>query len=155
MTVSATSLHDAVASSSDDLVDLTRTLIGFRSENPKLVSGAEAAEAARLQEQACQDHIAGLLGELDKRVDRFEALPGRSDVVGIMRGSGRGRSMILNGHVDVVPAGEPSEWPHPPYSGATVERRIWGRGSADMKGGLACAITALRLLGEPGNRLPG
>jgi acetylornithine deacetylase/succinyl-diaminopimelate desuccinylase family protein len=155
MTVLSTGLHDAVAAQRDDLVDLTRKLVSFRSENPKLISDPEAGETARLQEQACQEYVAGLLVELGMHVDRFDALPGRSDVVGTLAGTGGGRSLILNGHVDVVPAGNPSEWPHSPYDGDLLDGRLWGRGSADMKGGLACAFIALRLLREQGIRLAG
>jgi acetylornithine deacetylase len=55
----------------------------------------------------------------------------------------------------VVPAGDPAEWPFDPWGGDLVEGRIRGRGSADMKGGLACAITALRVLRDLGTRLAG
>src|SRR6185437_10685992 len=70
----------------------------------------------------------------------------RNDVVGTLKGAGEGRSLILNGHVDVVPAGDPELWPNDPWSGSVADGRIWGRGSCDMKGGLAAGIAALRIL---------
>jgi acetylornithine deacetylase len=87
-------------------------------------------------------------------VDRFEALPGRDDVVRVWR-RGSGRSLILNGHVDVVPAGDPGLWPHDPSAGEVADGRLWGRGSCDMKAGLAAGIGALRALADAGVRLAG
>ncbi len=89
-------------------------------------------------------------------IDRFEALPGREDVVGRLAGTGGGRSLILNGHVDVVPAGAAAAWPEDPWGGRVDdEGRLWGRGSCDMKGGIACGIVALRVLRDLGIRLRG
>ena len=88
-------------------------------------------------------------------IDRFEALPGREDVIGRLAGAGGGRSLILNGHVDVVPAGDRSAWPHDPWGGELEGGRLWGRGACDMKGGIACGIVALRALQALGVRLAG
>jgi acetylornithine deacetylase len=145
----------AVEARRDDLVDLTRALVSYRSENPKLLVGAEAQERGREQEGACQSAIAAHLAELGAEIDRFEALPGREDVVGTIRGAGGGRSLILNGHVDVVPAGDLSAWPHDPWGGEVADGRLWGRGSCDMKGGVAAGIVALRALRDGGVRLRG
>jgi acetylornithine deacetylase len=54
-------------------------------------------------------------------------LPGRYDVVGTLPGQGSGRSLILNGHVDVVPAGDPAEWSHDPWGGELIEGRMGSR----------------------------
>jgi acetylornithine deacetylase/succinyl-diaminopimelate desuccinylase family protein len=151
----ASLIHDGVAARANELAQLAGSLVRYRSENPKLVSDAAQAEAGRHHEQLCQDHIASLLAELGMHVDRWEALPGRDDVVGTLPGAASGRSLILNGHVDVVPAGDPAEWPHDPWAGEVIDGRLWGRGSADMKGGLACAIIALRVLVDLGRRLAG
>jgi acetylornithine deacetylase len=58
--------------------------------------------------------------------------------------------MMLNGHVDVVPAGDEDDWPQPPWSGAVIDGRLWGRGSSDMKGGLVAGIGALKALQRAG-----
>jgi acetylornithine deacetylase/succinyl-diaminopimelate desuccinylase family protein len=145
----------AVARRSDDIVALVRELVSYRSENPKLLDDPELQEEGRAQEAACQDTIAGHLRDAGLEVDRFEALPGREDVVGTWRGSGGGRSLILNGHVDVVPAGDPALWPSDPWSGSVSDGRIWGRGTCDMKGGLAAGIAALWILGGLGLRPEG
>ena len=145
----------AVEERRDELVALVQELVSYRSENPKLVIGAEVQEAGREQEAACQSAVAGRLADLGAEVDRFEALPGREDVVGTIRGAGGGRSLILNGHVDVVPAGDAAAWPRDPWGGEVADGKLWGRGSCDMKGGLAAGIVALRALREAGVRLRG
>lgn len=80
---------------------------------------------------------------------------GRPNVVGTHRPVGpvRGRSLILNGHIDVVPVGAEALWTHPPFSGRIDGDRLYGRGAADMKAGIVAfmmAFKALRMLGlEP------
>ena len=62
--------------------------------------------------------------------------------------------LVLNGHYDVVPAGDPSEWPHPPFGGERAGGRIYGRGATDMKGPLVAGMVALRALRDAGVKLP-
>ena len=52
------------------------------------------------------------------------------------------RSLGFNGHVDVVPPGDPASWTHPPFSGALADGMIWGRGATDMKSGVAAFVAA-------------
>ena len=58
---------------------------------------------------------------------------GRPNIVGVLKGSGGGRSLLLNGHTDVIPVGE--GWSDDPWSGRIKNGRIYGRGSCDMKSG--------------------
>jgi acetylornithine deacetylase len=76
-------------------------------------------------------------------------------VVGVLGEDRGGRSLILNGHTDVVPAGDPSNWRYPPWQGTIADGRVYGRGSVDMKGGLCCALLAAKALREAGVRLAG
>jgi acetylornithine deacetylase len=76
-------------------------------------------------------------------------------VVGMMGGESGGRSLILNGHVDVVPAGEEANWTYPPWQGSIDSGHVYGRGTADMKGGLCCALFAAKALSDTGVRLKG
>lgn len=145
----------AVEARRDDVVELVRELVACRSENPKLLHEPEQQEAGRAGESACREAIASRLADLGMEIDRFEALPGRDDVVGTLAGAGGGRSLILNGHVDVVPAGERSSWVRDPWAGEVADGRIWGRGSCDMKGGLAAGIGALWALRDAGVHLRG
>ena len=59
---------------------------------------------------------------------------------------GKGRSLIMNGHMDVVPIGNPSLWKFPPWSGIVQDGKLHGRGACDMKAGLAAAIFAVEAL---------
>lgn len=78
----------------------------------------------------------------------------RINVVGRWRGTGLGdgHSLILNGHVDVVPAGDISLWADSPWSGAVRDGRLYGRGSCDMKAGLCAGIFAVEVLQRLGYR---
>jgi succinyl-diaminopimelate desuccinylase len=70
-------------------------------------------------------------------------------------GEDRPGGLILYGHADVVPAGDKSKWKYAPYSGKIVGDRVHGRGSADMKAGLAAALFAYSLLYKEDIRIPG
>jgi acetylornithine deacetylase/succinyl-diaminopimelate desuccinylase family protein len=153
--VAVESVRGAVDGRRDELVALVRELVAHPSENPKLLADAAAQARATVAEAACQDAVAAQLSSLGLSIDRFDALPGRQDVVGRLAGAGGGRSLILNGHVDVVPAGDRAAWPHDPWAGELEGGRLWGRGACDMKGGIACGIVALRALAEVGVRLAG
>ncbi len=82
----------------------------------------------------------------------------RVNVVGRWKGTGEGgsgRSIILNGHVDVVPPGDETLWNDSPWSGRIRDGRLYGRGSCDMKSGLSAAIFAVEALQRLGVRLAG
>lgn len=91
-------------------------------------------------------------------------------VVGRLRGSGGaadrantgadpashgGRTLVLNGHIDVVPPGELGRWTVPPFEATVADGRVYGRGTADMKGGLLCALFAVRAVVDVGVELEG
>ncbi|MFY0543554.1 peptidase [Brevibacillus sp. H7] len=82
----------------------------------------------------------------------FENSP---NVVGVWKGTGGGRSLILNGHVDVVPAGDRAQWEHDPFSGEIVDGKLYGRGATDMKGGNLASLLAIQTLQALGVRLQG
>ena len=78
------------------------------------------------------------------------------NVVGRVAG-GDGPSLMLNGHMDQVDAGDPARWPYPPFGGEIHDGALWGRGAADMKGALAAMVYAGGLLKKlpappPGDR---
>ena len=74
----------------------------------------------------------------------------RVNVIGKWENDGGGKSLILNGHVDVVPTGPETLWNESPWSGSVKNNRIYGRGSCDMKAGLASGIFAIQILKELG-----
>jgi acetylornithine deacetylase len=140
----------AVADQQEALVELTRTLIACRTDSQSEDNPEFATEARR-----CQDIVADWLSDLGAEVQRWEEPPRYPVVAGVVRGVGDERSLAFNGHVDVVPAGDTTSWTHDPWGGETDLGRLWGRGAADMKGGVACALTAMRALRESGISLAG
>jgi len=75
------------------------------------------------------------------------------NIVAILRGTGGGKSIILNSHIDVVPEGE--HWEHDPYSGIEKDGKLFGRGSSDMKGGTVSFLLALEAIKTLGISLKG
>lgn len=94
----------------------------------------------------CDDGI-----PVEQRVNVVGCWPGRA---GSEEGAA-GRSLILNGHLDVVPPGDEALWSDSPWSGRIRDGRLYGRGSCDMKAGLTAAIFAVEALQRLGVRLPG
>jgi acetylornithine deacetylase len=76
-------------------------------------------------------------------------------VVGRVPGRGQGRSLLLNGHLDVVPPGDRAQWSDDPYSGRVAGDFVYGRGACDMKGGVAAALAALLAVHRAGEPPPG
>ena len=80
---------------------------------------------------------------------------GRPNLVAILKGSGGGKSVILNGHIDVVTV-EPKElWTHDPFGGDIQDDKMFGRGTSDMKGGVAAMMAAVQVLIKTGTKLKG
>ena len=77
----------------------------------------------------------------------------RPNLVARIPGRGVAPPLLLHGHVDVVPA-HPEEWRHPPFSAELIDGEIWGRGTLDMKGGVAMLVTAFLRAAAPERRLP-
>lgn len=129
---------------SDGTIKLLRDLIAVDSVNPSLVSGgAGESEVARA--------VAAEMRESGLDVEVTEVAPGRPNVVGVLEGRGPGRSLMYCGHLDTVGV-EGMERPFDP-----VERggKIYGRGSADMKGGVAAMLGAARAVAESGGLRAG
>ena len=95
------------------------------------------------------DEVTGRPGFPGMEVPRTRAF----GLVGLLPGTGGGRSLLFDAHVDVVPPGEPSAWSDDPFSGRIEGDRLYGCGSCDMKGGLVAALTAVAEL--RGNRPRG
>jgi acetylornithine deacetylase len=74
------------------------------------------------------------------------AFSGRPNIVGIYEGTGSGKSLLFNGHVDTITADPKDEWEFDPFSGKIQDGKIYGRGASDMKGGLAAMTMALDIL---------
>jgi acetylornithine deacetylase len=149
-------LMDAVAERRDDLVALACELIGYDT-----TSRSEPGAPAR-QEAALQEALADRLRACGAEIDVWEPAPedvaghplsvdglgfaGRPQLAARLRGSGGGRSLLLNGHIDVVPAAEEDGWAHDPFDPQVRDGQIVGRGACDMKGGIAAMVLAAEVL---------
>jgi acetylornithine deacetylase len=112
---------------------LTCDLVAIESVNPDLVtSGSGEANIGRF--------VADWLAGAGLEVEIVEPIKGRPSVVGVLRGSGGGRSLMLNAHMDTVGAGGMKD----PFKPVVAEGRIHGRGALDMKGSLAAIMVAAK-----------
>lgn len=108
-------------------------LVAIESVNPDLVpTGSGESNIARF--------VASWLTDAGLEVEIVEPVSGRPSVVGILRGSGGGRSLMLNAHMDTVGAGGMAR----PFEPVVTDGRIHGRGAYDMKGSLAAIMVAAR-----------
>lgn len=80
---------------------------------------------------------------------------GRPNVVGVLKGNGGGKSLILNGHIDVVTVGDRSRWKHNPFGAEIEGDLLYGRGAVDMKGGVVAMIKAVESIMKAGIKLRG
>ena len=139
----------AIEAERDFAVELTRALVRIPTVNPKFV-----ADPALNKEPEHQAYLAGVLAELGFATELLEAEPGRPNLVGKWPGREE-RSLILCGHVDVVPEGERALWTHDPFAGVLADGKIFGRGALDMKGGIAACVAAVKAIRDAGLTLDG
>ena len=124
---------------SDTTIKLLQDLIAIDSINPSLVpGGAGEAEISKALETRMQS-----IG-MDTVIEEVE--PGRANVIGVLEGAEPGPSLMFCGHSDTVGV----EGMTDPFDPSMRDGRVYGRGSGDMKGGLASMIEAARLLGTNG-----
>lgn len=123
---------------------ILKTLIRFRTPNPP---GGNEKEA--------REWIASRLEKLGVKVDVFDALPDRPNVVGVLKGVGAGKSVILNGHIDVCEDRLIDRWHHDPYDPYIEEGFLFGKGSSDMKGALATFLFVVECIQRLGHRFNG
>lgn len=121
------------------LVRLTQELVRIPSVHAPEAGRSEAPAAAV---------VARTMREFGWHVDVDEVAPGRPNVIGTIEGGLPGPTLLFEGHTDVVTEGAPERWSFPPFSGDLVDGNIRGRGSADMKGGVAAMLFAVAALDE-------
>jgi len=110
-------------------------------------------DTAGANESAAATLVADVLTEWGLNPTVWEVQPGRPNIVAELRGShGDGPILLMEGHTDVVTPGNLANWTYPPFAATIVGDRMYGRGTADMKGGVAAmlyAVRALQLAGSP------
>lgn len=134
---------------SDYAQDLTQRLVRIPSVNPKF-----QLDPAQNKEAAVQDAIQSETEAMGLETERWEVFPDRPNLISELPG-GEDRSLILCGHVDVVPIGRESDWTVEPFGGEIANGRLYGRGAVDMKSGVAACIAATRALIKCGIELDG
>jgi succinyl-diaminopimelate desuccinylase len=102
-------------------------------------------------ELAAAEYVAEELRKSGVGVELVRHGDSRASVLARLKGQGKMPAMFYNGHLDTVPVGA-EKWLRDPFGGETAEGKIWGRGAADMKGGLAAMMAAMKALAE--SRVP-
>jgi acetylornithine deacetylase len=149
----------AIAERRDEIVEVTSALIGFDT------TARSVGDPAR-DERALQEYLAGRLEAIGATLDLFEPsaesldgkplvppgldFMGRPQLIATLPGAGGGRSLIFNGHIDVVPASAAEGWTSPPFSPEVRDGLLYGRGACDMKGGIAAMVVAAEVLAANG-----
>lgn len=147
----------AVDSLKDELVQLVCDIVRIPSVTSVAPAPGSTDTVVEVSgETLVNQALKPIMESFGLETDLWEVEKGRANLVGIWRGKGGGRSLILNGHVDVVPPGPLEKWTVAgPWSGEIIDGKIYGRGSTDMKGGIAAAIVAMEALLKAGYRPRG
>ena len=119
-----------------ETIALLQRLLRINTENPP----GNEEPAARM--------LADYLAPLGFETDYHEAAPARTSLVARLRGTGGGRTLVMNGHLDIGPIG--TGWTRDPLGGEIESGRIYGRGVSDMKSGLAAMVSAARAVSLSG-----
>jgi formylaminopyrimidine deformylase len=133
-----------IAEHEQELIETLVELVRFRTPNPP---GGNEGPA--------QDWIEARLRSIGASVDRWDALPGRPNVLGVIEGQEPGPTVVLNGHIDVCEDRLLEEWSSDPYEPVIDGRDMIGRGATDMKCALASFLFALDALSRNDIRLKG
>ena len=129
----------------DALIEFTQRLVRIRSVNDPDAGSTETDAALE---------VADLMRSWGWEAVIEEVAPGRLNVISVLAGSSPGPTLLLEGHTDVVTEGDLREWSFDPYGGEVVDGKLYGRGAADMKGGLAAMLFAARAI-ESSGPFPG
>jgi acetylornithine deacetylase len=143
-------LESALDRQSDDLIGFLQQLVACRSDSQSEDNSEFESEATR-----CLDLIAAKLEVLGLEVERWSEPPRYPALAARLPGTGGGRSLAINGHIDVVPVGDDSTWTYPAWGGDVADGKLWGRGACDMKAGVAAGVFAVQALVESGTELAG
>jgi len=142
-----------VSALKDEMIQAVSQLVKIKSVTPGF---GWLPECSLSGETAVNEYTKSILDKLGAETELYEKTPGRKNLCAHYRGTGGGRSLLFNGHVDVVPPGNMDDWGgDDPFSGRVDDAFIYGRGSVDMKGGNLAAVFALKALQNAGMHLKG
>lgn len=145
----------------DEAIEFLKTLI--RTASPTGQEG-DVLKIIRQKFESMGLEVQSFVPDLEKLKDHPEFIPGggggqplseRPNIIGKLKGAGGGPSALVFGHVDTVPPGSREEWRHDPFGAEIQDGKMFGRGTADMKSGLAAAFLAVDFLRRFGVRLKG
>ncbi|MEM3384737.1 MAG: M20 family metallopeptidase [Nitrososphaeria archaeon] len=125
------------------VIDYTRKLVNFDTQNPPG------------KEKELAEYLAEFLKTFGLKTTLIDFLPNRPNLFAEYKFSESGKTFLFDGHLDTVPVGNLSLWNFDPFSGIVKDGKLYGRGSADMKGSIAAFIHALGILIESGIKLEG
>ncbi|HUZ64106.1 MAG TPA: ArgE/DapE family deacylase [Acetobacteraceae bacterium] len=151
---------------------LLATIDGHRDKAVSFLQKMVSIPSVTGDEAAIQKFLADYMAGIGLDVDMWETdwaalrkhpgyIPvdrgyeGRPNIVATLKGTGGGRSLLLNGHTDVIPVGGGAGWSNDPWSASIRNNRMYGRGTADMKSGVASHILAVEFLLAAGLRPKG
>jgi acetylornithine deacetylase len=151
---------------------ILETVDAGRDKAVKFLQEVVSIPSVTGDEGRIQTFLADYLKKLDLEVDVWESdwealkkhpgyIPvdrgyeGRPNIVATWKGTGGGRAVLLNGHTDVIPVGNGEGWSDNPWSATVKDGLLYGRGSCDMKSGVASHILAVEFLKNAGFRLKG
>lgn len=152
-----------------DPAEIRAAVTGLRDEGVALLSDMVRCPSLLGDEREAQDFVRGVFEQMGLQVDEFAidearlkqhpgyspsivSYDGRHNIVGTHRprGATRGKSLIFNGHIDVVPVGAEKLWSRPPFEPWIDGDRLYGRGAGDMKAGIVAYILAMKALKNMG-----
>lgn len=121
-----------------EVVTLTRKLVSIPSVFNPEVAGANEEQVARF--------LQGYLKDMGLTVFYEQVVPGRPNLIAVYDSGRPGKTLLFEGHTDVVTAGDRASWSYDPFGATLANNRIYGRGACDTKGNLAAAIVAVRAI---------
>jgi len=151
-------IQDYISNHKDKTIDLLKQLVMENS-----VSGNESKAQAIVLEKLRELELDLDVWDPDLKemkehpyfISTRDSFTGSPNIVATLKGTSGGKSMILNGHIDVVPEGNIQQWTYPPYSATVVDNKLYGRGATDMKGGNVALILAIEAIKRSGITLKG
>lgn len=143
----------AIDDSFEEFLCQCQEAIRINSTNPSL---SEFNDEAKNGETKVSRIFAEYMKSAGMEVDLFAEKDERYNAVGVLKGAGQGKSLLFNGHVDIVGPGDEADWlVAKPFSGDIIDGKLYGRGATDMKAGIACAIAAVKVLKSVGISVKG